>query len=226
MADKLFLRKVQLFADLQVEDLEIILQSGSEKRYRENEVIFHAEDLGSCIFILKSGLVKISICDKNGKEDILKVMYPFDFFGEMSILDGQHRSATVTAMEKSTAFIIEKNSFLKLIKEYPQIAFNMLATMCRRARKTNEKIASLRFADAYGKVARVLLDIADENGVREENGMVINLKLSRQELAELAGVTRETATRILAEFQENGCIEIGKRKISILNEAVLRRELL
>lgn len=223
MADKLFLRKVQLFADLQVEDLEIILQSGSEKRYRENEVIFHAEDLGSCIFILKSGLVKISICDKNGKEDILKVMYPFDFFGEMSILDGQHRSATVTAMEKSTAFIIEKKSFLKLIKEYPQIAFNMLATMCRRARKTNEKIASLRFADAYGKVARVLLDISDESGVSEG---VINLKLSRQELAELAGVTRETATRILAEFQENGCIEIGKRKISILNEAVLRRELL
>ena len=226
MLKKLFLKKVDLFSELADDDLVKFLEISSDKTYRKNEVIFRADDPGSSLFILKSGSVKISICDSEGNEDILKIIYPYDFFGEMSLLDGQHRSATVTALEKSIALIIKRDNFINLIKKYPNIALNMLAILSRRIRRTDEKIWSLRFSDAYGKLAKVLLDVSDENGVRENNSIVINLGLRRQDLADLAGVSRETATRILNEFQKSGSIKVEKRKITILNESILKRELI
>jgi CRP-like cAMP-binding protein len=225
MLKKLFLKKVGLFSELSDDDAAKFLEIASDKTYRKNEVIFHADDPGSSLFILKSGSVKISICDSEGSEDILKIIYPYDFFGEMSLLDGQHRSATVTALEKSIALIIKRDNFIELVKKHPTIALNMLAALSRRIRKTDEKIWSLRFSDAYGKLARVLLDISGESGIRENNSIVINNELRRQDLADLAGLSRETATRILNEFQRSGSIKVDKRKIIILNEAILKREL-
>lgn len=219
-----FLKKVQLFSDLQEDDIVRVAEIASEKVHRKNEVIFHEDDPGSVLLILKSGAVKISVCDRSGREDILKIIYPGDFFGDMSLLDGQHRSATVTAMEKSVSLVVKREYFLALIHEHPALIMNMLATLCRRLRKTDEKIASLRFADSYGKVAKVLLNLAEEHGVMADGSIVVDLNLDRQQFADHAGTTRETATRILNEFQKNGCIAINKRKITILNETALRRE--
>ncbi|HBO83422.1 MAG: hypothetical protein A2073_01005 [Deltaproteobacteria bacterium GWC2_42_11] len=224
MINKVSLKKIQMFSDLDEKDLEKFLHIVFEKTYKKGEVIFHSDDEGSSLFILKSGMVKISIFDKKGREDILKIVHPYDCFGEMSLLDGQHRSATVTAMEDSTTLIIQRGDFINLIKEHPDVALDILAMLSRRLRKTDEKIASLRFSDAYGKVARVLLDFSAESGVKKNNGIVFDLNISRETMANLAGISRETATRILKEFQSNGCIKINRRKITILDESVLKRE--
>lgn len=224
MHNKYFLQKVQILSDLSDKDLEKFLEIIKEVSYKKGEVIFHAEDPGCVMFILKSGSVKISISDRKGREDILKIIYPYDFFGEMSILDGERRSATVTALEKATALIIERNDLIDQIKKYPRIALNMLAVLSRRLRKTDERISNLRFADAYGKVAKVLLDIASEKGVADKNRIVFSMKIGQQELADMAGITRETANRILAEFKKRGCIDIVEGNITILNEKILRRE--
>lgn len=226
MTNKWFLRRIQIFSKLSDKELEKFLGILSEKTYKDGEIIFHKDDPGSSLFILKSGLVKISINDKKGNEYILKIMYPFDFFGEMALLDGQSRSATVTSLEISTALIIKREHFISLIEKHPQIALSIMAVLSRRLRKTDEKIGNLRFADAYGKVAEIILDIADESGIRNKSGIVLNLKLSRQGLADFAGVSRETVTRILNEFKKSGCIKMEKGKITILNEAMLRRELI
>lgn len=220
-----FLKKVSLFSELQIDDVSRIAEIASERTYKKNEVIFHEKDPGSVLFILKSGAVKISVCDRNGKEDILKIIYPGDFFGDMSLLDGKHRSATVSAMEKSVSLIIQREHFLSLISNHTNLVMNMLATMSRRLRKTDEKIASLRFADSYGKVAKVILDLAEEHGTRADGKIVVDLDLNRQAFADHAGTTRETATRILNEFQKSGCIVMNKRKIVVINEHALRREL-
>lgn len=220
-----FLKKVSLFSELQIDDVSRIAEIASERTYKKNEVIFHEKDPGSVLFILKSGAVKISVCDRNGKEDILKIIYPGNFFGDMSLLDGKHRSATVSAMEKSVSLIIQREHFLSLISNHTNLVMNMLATMSRRLRKTDEKIASLRFADSYGKVAKVILDLAEEHGTRADGKIVVDLDINRQAFADHAGTTRETATRILNEFQKSGCIVINKRKIVVINEHALRREL-
>lgn len=226
MTNKWFLRRIQIFSKLSDKELEKFLGILSEKTYKDGEIIFHKDDPGSSLFILKSGLVKISINDKKGNEYILKIMYPFDFFGEMALLDGQSRSATVTSLEISTALIIKREHFISLIEKHPQIALSIMAVLSRRLRKTDEKIGNLRFADAYGKVAEIILDIAGESGIKNKSGIVLNLKLSRQGLADFAGVSRETVTRILNEFKKSGCIKMEKGKIIILNEAMLRRELI
>jgi CRP/FNR family cyclic AMP-dependent transcriptional regulator len=129
-------------------------------------------------------------------------------------------------LEKSTAIVIPREKFIDLIVGHPQIALNLLANLSRSLRKTDEKIANLRFASAYGKVARVLLDIAENHGKNIDGRTVLDLMLSRQELAEVAGMSRETFTRTLFEFQKNGSIRIDDRCIAILDEAALRRETL
>lgn len=226
MTNKIFLKSIQMFSGLNEKDIGKFLAIVSEKNYKKGDVIFHCDDEGSYLFILKSGMVKISLFDKEGREDVLKIIHPYDCFGEMSLLDGQHRSATVTAMEKSATLIVRREDFINLIKKHPDVALTMLAMLCRRLRKTDEKIASLRFADSYGKVARVLLDISLEKGVKKGSGIVFDLNMNRDTLANLAGVSRETATRILKEFQDNGCIKISGRNVCILDESVLKREVL
>lgn len=228
--DYLFIRKVSMFQDLADADLNTFSNIISHASYPKGELILNSNDPGSCLFILKSGMAKISIFDRNGKEDILKLVYPSDFFGEMSLLDGLHRSATVIAMENSTALLISREQFTGLISRHPQVALNMLAMLSRRLRKTDEKIASLRFADAYGKVARIILDLGrqgEQQTTSETSDGRISppfFELSRENLAAMAGVTRETASRILKEFEVHGCIMMDGRRISILDRKVLERE--
>lgn len=102
----------------------------------------------------------------------------------------------------------------------------MLVTFSRRLRKADEKIASLTFFDSYGKIAKVLLELIGSKGENENGHIVLNLSLARQEVADMAGVSRETVTRIFHEFQIRGCLEVAGKKITILKQALLERELL
>ena len=226
MVNDSLLRRVALFADLPDADLKRVATIAQNRNYRKQEVIFHAEDAGTSLFILKSGAVKIAATDRNGREIILKLLYPGDFFGEMALLDGQHRSATVTAVEKVEALVIQQEDFLRLIKDHPELNLTMLLTACRRLRHTDEKVKSLVFADAYGKVAQTLLRLMQEKGQRGKDGMVLDIPFSQEELAHMVGITRQTLSRVLREYQQAGVLKLGKRRILILDEARIQREAL
>lgn len=219
-----FLRNVPLFSELPAEQLQQLAGVLREVHYKKNVIIFHVEDPGNAMFILKDGLVKITIEDQNGREIILRILYATDFFGEMSLLDGMPRSATVTTQEQTDALVLYRDHFLQLIERSPKILLNMTATLSRRLRKMNELIRSLAFYDVYGKVARVLLTLASEKGRVTEQGTVIDLRLTQQELAELAGMSRETMTRTLRDFQQAGCVRIESGIITILEVSMLQRE--
>jgi CRP/FNR family transcriptional regulator/CRP/FNR family cyclic AMP-dependent transcriptional regulator len=220
-----FLRKVSLFSDLKEEELRQIVGVVREQHYKKNVTIFHINDPGNALFILKNGLVKITIEDQSGREIILRILYPTDFFGEMALVDGMSRSATVTAQEPSDALIIYRDQFVELIEKSPKILLDMAAVLSRRLRKVNELIRSLAFYDVYGKVARVLLNLATERGRATEQGTMIDLRLTQQELAELAGMSRETMTRTLRDFQQAGCVSIDSGIITILEIDMLQREM-
>jgi CRP-like cAMP-binding protein len=219
------LRQIPLFRDLSPDHLEKVSALLQEKSYGENRVLFHAKEQGSSLFILKSGRVKVTLTDRHGKEVILRVLLPGEFFGEMALLDGDPRSATVTAIERSQVFILERASFLQLIQQDPQWSLKMLATLSRRLRKANEKIGAAMFSDAYGKVSRVLLDLIPEGGMTSPNGIWVDLKLTRQELAAMAGVTRETFIRILKELEKAGSIRVEGKQVVILKQDDLSREI-
>ena len=217
---------VPIFSSLKEEYLDELLVITNRKQYKKNEVIFHEGDPGNVLFIIKSGSVKIALNDSEGKETILNILCEHDYFGEMSLIDGVFRSATVSAIEETEAIIIYREKFITLIRENTDIVLDMVTILCRRLRKTNEKVANLTFFDAYGKVAKVLLDLIEVKGVKDSKQIVIDTPLSRQELASMSGITRMTLNRILNEFQIRGCIKLDGKKIAIIDEAILKREIL
>ncbi len=219
------LKNIPIFSSLSEKHLEELSEIMLEKTYRKNQVIFDQGDPGNSLIIIKSGLVKISLVDSNNHEFIIKTFSVYDFFGEMSLLDGGPRSATATAVEDTKALIIFRENFIGLIQKNPSVALGMLSELSIRLRTTTENISNLTFFDAYGKVAQCLLDLADKIGQREDGGVAIQLTLSRQELANMSGLSRETFARILKEFQVRGCLKVQGKKILILNEKVMRREI-
>lgn len=220
------LKNVPIFSSLSEPHLEELSEIALEKTYRKNQVIFDQGDPGSSLIVIKSGLVKISLVDSNNHEFIIKTFSVNDFFGEMSLLDGGARSATATAVEDTHALIIFRQNFISLIQKTPAMALGMLTELSDRLRVTTENISNLTFFDAYGKVAQCLLSLADKLGTREEDGVTMQLTLSRQELANMSGLSRETFARILKEFQVRGCLKVQGKKIVILNEKVMRREII
>ena len=220
-----FLKKVPLFSELDDGELQQLAGVVREHHYKKHTTIVHVDDPGNALYILKSGLVKVTIEDQHGYEMILRILYPTDFFGDMSLLDGMPRSATVTTQEFSDVMTISRDHFLNIIEKSPKILLKMTAVVSQRLRKANELIHSLAFFDVYGKVARTLLNLAQERGRVTEQGTVIDMRLTQQELAELAGMTRETMARTLREFQQAGCIRVESGVISILALDMLRREI-
>lgn len=220
------LSSVPLFSSLDKKHLEDIASILTLKSYKKNGTVFHEGDLGNALFILISGTVKISLTGHDGKETILGMIYDNDFFGEMSLLDGYFRSATITAVEESKALLLDRGDFIRIIKESPDTILAVVATLSRRLRKTNEKIASLTFFDSYGKVAKMLLDLLEENSTKADNPSILELPMTRHELASMTGISRETLNRIFNEFQIRKCLKVEGRKITILDEGVLRREVL
>ncbi|MBI3989491.1 MAG: Crp/Fnr family transcriptional regulator [candidate division NC10 bacterium] len=218
------LRQVPLFADLADDDLKAIAAVVKGRTYRRGQVIIRADEVGGVFFLLTSGAAKVSLGDKQGREVILKILYPFDFFGEMAFLDDPRRSATVTAVEKSRMLLISRQDFLQFIQSSPQVVLRMLTTLSQRLRRADQKIGDLTFLDASEKVAMALLELVAEQGVTVEGGVALELRLTRQALANLAGVARETLERVLAEFQRRGWVRLEKRRIVVFNPAMLRRE--
>lgn len=214
-----FLKNVPIFSELDDDTLIKLSQLGTLKSFDKDSIILSEQDAGSALFVMVSGKVKVarvSNDDKN-KEVILTLLNPSDFFGEMALLDGLARSATVTSIEDSKVFIIQRNDFLDLIKEHPDVSIALLQELTQRLRAAGMKIKALSLKDAEGKVATVLLQLADDMG-RIKQGVVEIEKLPYQhELANMAGTSRETISRTLHSFAKKGLVELEGTKLRIIS---------
>ena len=214
-----FLSSVPIFSDLNTETLQKVSKLGTVHTYSKNSMILTEEEDGSALFVIISGKVKVcrvSSEDKS-KEVILSIMSPSDFFGEMALLDGLNRSASVIAMEDSKLFIIQRSEFLNLLHEHPEVSVALLQELTQRLRAASMKIKALSLKDAEGKVATVLLQLADDIG-RIKQGVVEIEKLPFQhELANMAGTSRETISRTLHSFAKKGLIELEGSKLRIIS---------
>lgn len=212
-----FLANVPIFSDLDQETLEKISKSGIIQSYKKNSVILSEEDSGSALFVIAEGKVKVSRSSNDEKEVILAILNESDFFGEMSLLDGMARSATVTAIEDSKLFIIQRSEFLELLKKYPDVSIALLTELTKRLRSSSMKIKALSLKDAEGKVATVLLQLADDIGKIRQGIVEIDHLPFQQELANMAGTSRETISRTLHSFAKKGWIELDGSKLRIIN---------
>lgn len=217
MSSSEFLSYVPIFSDLPTETLTMIEKIGTKKMYKKNDVVLMEEEAGTALFVIVKGKVKVARSSNDGREVILTILSESDFFGEMAILDGLTRSATVTAIEDSELFLIQRNDFLNLIREFPEISIALLQELTKRLRSADAKIKALSLKDAEGKVATVILQLADDIGKIKHGKVEIEKLPLQQDLANMAGTSRETISRTLHSFAKKGLIELDGSKLSILD---------
>jgi len=210
-----FLSRVPIFSELSKETLDKIEKVGQRKKFNKGEIILLEDDAGTALFIIINGKVKVSRSSNDGKEVILTILNADDFFGEMAILDGQKRSATVSAIEPSEVFVIQRDDFINLLYAHPEISIALLQELTRRLRNADMKIKSLSLKDAEGKVATVILQIADDIGKIKHGKVEIEKLPLQQDLANMAGTSRETISRALHSFAKKGLVEMDGNKLII-----------
>jgi len=212
-----FLQYVPIFADLHEQTLDKIFSVGLKKTFQKESIILHEEEAGSAFFVIIKGKVKVSRSGNDEKEVILSILAESDFFGEMALLDGQNRSANVIAIEETELFIIQRNDFLNLLKNHAEISIALLQELTKRLRTADAKIKSLSLKDAEGKVATVILQLADDIGKIKQGIVELDKLPLQQDLANMAGTSRETISRTLHTFAKKGLIELDGSKLRILD---------
>ena len=207
------LRKVTIFATLPDKDLDTLAAQVTERSYDKEALIVGADDPGDALFIISSGRVKVALYGDSGREVILSVLKEGDFFGEMSLLDNQPRSANVRAMEPSRLLVLSREPFHSTLKGAPEVGIAILGEMSRRLRRADESIGNLALLDVYGRVARFLLDMGKRDGTVTDEGIRIRERPTQQQIASMVGTSRETVSRALNEFQRRGLIAMDGKEI-------------
>jgi CRP/FNR family cyclic AMP-dependent transcriptional regulator len=210
------LQKVPLFSQLGPADLQRVLEVARERAYPKNSVILFEDDPGDALYVVRQGQVKVVLIGEDGREVILSVLGEGDFFGEMALIDDEPRSAHVIAMNDSTLLVLRREDFQGLLMQTPAIALAMLRELTRRLRRVDEKVGSLVLLDVNGRVARLLLDLAEEAG-----GERITRRLTHHTIAQMIGSSRETVSRTMRELVEKGMIEVSRRDIVIRDRSAL-----
>ena len=210
------LRNIQLFEQLSDEDLSTIEKLAVTRSYPKNTVLINEGDQANAMYLIDSGKVRVFVSDDQGKELILSTMGDGEYFGELSLLDDENRSASVITTEKSTFSIIYKDDFIDAILKSPAIALALLKNLTNRVRQLTENIKSLALEDVYGRIRKTLLSLAEDEADGETQ--LVSEKLTQQDIANRIGSSREMVARILKDLQIGGYIEIEKKQIRILKK--------
>ena len=189
------------------------------KRFGKNQIILYEEDTANFIYFIYAGKVKAVQYSVDGKERILAIHKKGDFFGEMAILDGKSAPATIVAMEDVEIGFISKEDFEWYLLKNEEVVKGIIKMLCERLREAWLMLKVTSFADAEHRIRAVLMHMADQFGIKDARGTIINLKLTHKDLAHLASISRETATRFLNSFEKNGEIEILENKAILLKPA-------
>lgn len=211
------LKRIRLFHSLTDNELFDLSPKVTMKEFKKNHVILHEEDTNSFMYIIVQGKVKIYQIADQGKEMILSVHGSGEFFGEMSLIDGKTDPATVAAMETSTIAVISRSDFYSLLHSQKKMLENLLELLCSRLRESWKKIQMLNFNDAAQRIKMLLLMLSEDYGDKTQAGTTLRIKLIHQNIADMAGLTRETVTRVLDKWKKNGEIKITKDKFIHLN---------
>ena len=219
------LRRVPAFSRLTEDQLILLSASVGTQSFARDEMIFQQGSIGSALYIIVSGQVRILLLSEAGQEHTIAIFRTGDFFGELALLDGQPRSASAKALEPTVALMLHRAAFLHTINACPPIAAALLEAMALRLRQTNIYAEQLASRTAPQRVVRQLLDLALQHGVADAGATRIDLRLTQDDLASMTGTTRETVNRVLSSLRDQGLIRVARARVSLLNLPQLERSL-
>ncbi len=218
------LQSVALFWDLAEEELGYISEKMISRNYEPGKFIFLEDSEGEQCFFVVQGSVKVTRLSTDGREVILAMLNEGEFFGEMALLDGESRSANVIALEQTEVLTLNRDDFLVVLHDYPQIAIQLLKEMAHRLRKSDRQIASLSLSDAEKRIALCIIRFADEQGVIRRGQVNIPRVPIQQDIANMAGTSRETVSRAINLLEKEHLIKRNGRELLILDYKAFIKE--
>ena len=213
------LKAVPLFSSFPDEQLRMLAVVVTRRSVPRSSTVMAGGDPTDSLYIVLSGRLKVLMSDAEGKEVILSILTPGEFFGEMGLIDDSPRSASVVAIEACELLCITKRDFKKCLAENFEMAMAVMRSLVRRLREADRKIGSLALLDVYGRVARLLLDMAET----VEGEKIVTKRLPKQDIAKMIGASREMVSRVMKDLQKGGYIEMRGSSI-VLRDSILLPE--
>jgi len=211
------LRNVPLFAGLDEERLSALARVTLRTGFGRNTTIIAAGDPTDSLYIVISGRLKVLMGDEQGREVILCILGPGEFFGEMGLLDDLPRSASVVTLEPCELLKISKADFKRSLAENFGLSLTVMRGLVKRLREADRKIGSLAMMDVYGRVARLLMEMSEDVGGEK----VVVRKMSKQDIAKMIGASREMVSRVMKDLELGGYIEVRGHSIVLRNSSLL-----
>ena len=217
------LRNVPIFTALSDSDLNRIASKMVSRDYEKGQMILLEESTGETFFIITSGTVKVTRLSDDGREVILALLGGSDFFGEMSLLDGEGRSANIVANEDAEVMTLSRRDFLEYLETYPKIAIALLEELAVRIRKSDQQIESLSLSDSEQRIGITLIRLAEESGTIKRGDVTVQNLPYQQDIANMAGTSRETVSRTLKLLEDKKLVKRNGSDITIFNFNTFRQ---
>ena len=211
-----------LFQALPISAIEDLTQRVAVRRVSVHTTVVSQDEPGDSMFVIMSGRIKVVIFGENGREVTLSILRPGDSFGEMSLFDGEARSANCLAIEPTTLLVLGREDLLRHLANHPRTALNLLGEMARRLRRADESIAQLALCDVNERLIRRLVGLAKEEGSELPEGLLVRRRPTQQELANMIGSCRETISRAFNQLARDGMI-IPRGRSLVVTRALIQK---
>jgi CRP-like cAMP-binding protein len=216
------LQAIPLFASLDETDLSDIAGLLIERKFPRDAVIFEEGTLGDYMYLIREGQVKVTKMSEDGREKILEMFGPGDFFGDMSLFDREPRSASIKTTKACVLMALSRHDFLELLRRNPDVSMQVIQELSRRLREADEQIRSLLFERVEGRTRQLLVRMAREP-VADRPDRLGTPAVTHQQLADLVGTSRETVTRVIKELKAEGWLEqVGKQYLVVAGDEPAR----
>ncbi|MGH2824244.1 MAG: Crp/Fnr family transcriptional regulator [Thermoleophilaceae bacterium] len=216
------LARTEVFSDLDPRELEAVAQVAVPRSWSRGEVIFREGDEGDTCYLLRSGAVVLTREHQDGRMVALAELRAGSLFGELALFRGETRSATAEAVEAATAVALLARDVQRLVRRNPDLALKLLASLAERVSRTNERLLQQSFQTVAGRVASALLAQTVARQAEGAPDSDVLIRATQAEIANLAGTSRESASRFLATLERAGVVTLGRGKVTVHDPARLR----
>ncbi len=223
------LSRVPLFEDLADADLDALVSAARTRVVRPREQLFHKGDEGRHVYVIVRGKLKALTTSLEGDDVVFNIQGPGEMLGEIALLAGQRRTATITAIEKSELLMIERRDFIDCLRRNPEVTLKLLRVLAERLKRLSELVEDTLFLNLPVRLAKKLLAFAESDGEKTAEGLRIQLRLSQEEWGDLVGATRESINKQMRAWVDEGLIAVEHGYITLVHperlESIARLDL-
>ena len=218
MADSFwYIKNCNLFSQLSASDIAELEAQSRVRKLKKGEPVYLPHEQADGVLLVAQGRVKICRATPDGKQSILGFVDVGEIFGELAILGGERRDEYVEATEKTTLVLLPKEGLRNVLRKYPDLVLGVTKLIGLRRQRVEKRLRNLLFRSNRERVIHLLLELCEKYGVRGDDGISLNIRLSHQEMAAIIGSTRETVTVVLGQLQKEGLLSISRRRVLIHN---------